>query len=304
MSVIRLVAGCKVNLGLRVTGRRPDGYHELDSLFWPLPEPCDILEISLREREGLEVVCETQGIDPARNTLTKAWSAFAEATGQISGQPPGLVVRLHKGIPHGAGLGGGSSDAAVLLRWLNARLPRPLAGEELTRLALRVGADTPFFLQDRPCIVQGIGEVLTPVSPQISGQISGLWLTLVCPGLHVSTAWAFGELDRLAPCCTQLPAQNRLTKPAHEANGISLSGAGVVARMHNDLELAVFPRHPRLAEIKGQLLQHGAIAAGMSGSGSSMLGLFSDAAAAGEACSALGKAHGRAWCLPLACTGM
>ena len=300
MSVVRLVAGCKVNLGLRVTGRRPDGYHELDSLFWPLPEPCDILELYPRQQGGLEVVCQTEGIDPAHNTLTKAWAVFAEATGQVSGQAPGLMVHLHKGIPHGAGLGGGSSDAAALLRWLNAQLPVPLSGEELTRLAVRVGADTPFFLQDKPCIVQGTGEVLTPVSPQLSGH----WLTLVCPDIHISTPWAFKELDRLAPHYTQPPPENSLTKPACRANGISLSGAGVVERMHNDLEQAVFPRHPRLAEIKGQLLHHGAIAAVMSGSGSSMLGLFSNAATAGEACSTLGKAHGRAWCLPLACTGM
>ena len=300
MSVVRLVAGCKVNLGLRVTGRRPDGYHELDSLFWPLPEPCDILELHPRQQGGLKVVCPTEGIDPTHNTLTRTWAAFAEATGQVSSQPPGLEVHLLKGIPHGAGLGGGSSDAAALLRWLNAQLPNPLPEEDLARLAVRIGADTPFFLQDSPCIVQGIGEVLTPVSPQFSD----LWLTLVCPDIHISTPWAFQELDRLAPHAALPPPENSLTKPASGANGNSLSGAGVVEGMHNDLEEAVFPRYPRLAEIKGQLLHHGAIAAVMSGSGSSMLGLFSNAAAAGEACSTLGKAHGRAWCLPLACTGM
>ena len=295
MSVVRLTAGCKVNLGLRVTGRRADGYHELDSLFWPLPEPCDILELQPREETGLKVVCTTEGIDPAHNTLTKAYTALAHTTGQA----PGLLVRLHKGIPHGAGLGGGSSDAAALLRWLNARLPSPLPAAELALLALRVGADTPFFLQDKPCIVRGIGEILLP----LAAHIPDFWLVLVCPGLHVSTPWAFGELDRLAPH-HKAPLQNNLTKPAGGANGISLSGAGVVARMHNDLERAVFPRYPRLAEIKGQLLRHGAVAAVMSGSGSSMLGLFSDAAVAGEARSALGKAHGQAWCLPLTSTGM
>lgn len=282
----RLTAGCKVNLGLRVTGVRADGYHELDSLFYPLPEPCDHLEIRFSDREGIVVRCESEGIDPARNTLTKAYAAFARILEEGPKQPgppaatrlAGLEVTLRKGIPLGAGLGGGSSDAAALLLWLNSRLEQPLPADELTRLALSVGADTPFFLQKAPCRVRGIGEKLSPVTRNFSG----LHLVLVCPAIHVSTPWAFARYDELCggPYAESLPdrsledRQNDLTKEASKANGSFLSEAQFPWDCRNDLEAAVFPRYPQLAAIKAELLRLGARAACMSGSGSSMLGLF------------------------------
>lgn len=282
----RLTAGCKVNLGLRVTGVRADGYHELDSLFYPLPEPCDHLEIRFSDREGIVVHCESEGIDPSRNTLTKAHAAFARVCGQRPGQPgqpaaarlPGLEVTLHKGIPMGAGLGGGSSDAAALLLWLNSRLEQPLQADELNRLALSVGADTPFFLQKAPCRVRGIGEKLSPVTQNFSG----LHLVLVCPAIHVSTPWAFARYDELCggPYAENLPGhsledrQNDLTKDGTKANGSFLSEAQFHWDCRNDLEAAVFPRYPQLAAIKAELLRLGARVACMSGSGSSVVGLF------------------------------
>ena len=139
MSVV--VAGCKVNLGLRITGVRENGYHELDSLFWPLPRPCDRLHIRETGAAGLTVLCDTPGIDLENNTLTKAYAALAKRVPDL----PGLEVRLNKGIPAGAGLGGGSSDAAALLRWLNSRVSSPLDDQALAEVALTVGADTPFF---------------------------------------------------------------------------------------------------------------------------------------------------------------
>lgn len=281
-----LTAGCKVNLGLRVTGVRADGYHELDSLFYPLPTPCDHLEIRLSSRQGIVVRCDAQGIDPARNTLTKAYAAFARILEQRSGQPgemaaarlPGLEVMVRKGIPMGAGLGGGSSDAAALLLWLNARLEQPLQAAALNQLAVSVGADTPFFLQKAPCRVQGIGEKLSPATRNFSG----LHLVLVCPGIHVGTPWAFARYDELCggPYAENLPVhsredrQNDLTKRGTRANGTFLSEAQFHWDCRNDLEAAVFPRYPQLAAIKAELLRLGACAACMSGSGSSVLGLF------------------------------
>ena len=129
MSVV--VAGCKVNLGLRITGVRGNGYHELDSLFWPLPRPCDRLHIRETGAAGLTVLCDTPGINLENNTLTKAYAALAKRVPDL----PGLEVRLNKGIPAGAGLGGGSSDAAALLRWLNSRLSSPLDDQALAEVS-------------------------------------------------------------------------------------------------------------------------------------------------------------------------
>lgn len=297
MSVITLTAGCKINLGLRVTGRRADGYHELDSLFWPLSMPCDQLEIRPRPEPGLSVSCSHEAVDVMHNTLTRAYKAFCKAYGEPA-DVPGLDLHLIKGIPPGSGLGGGSSDAASLLLWLNSQVPAPLPSGRLTDLAVSVGADTPFFLYSSPCIVQGIGEKLIPVK----AHIQDLWLVLVYPGIHVSTAWAFAELDSYY--IDGYRPQNDLTKNVQGANGIFLSGAAIVARMHNDLEKAVFPRHPQLAVIKTELLHMGADAAVMSGSGSSMVGLFTAKRSADEACSILGRTYGRVWCLPLTDTGM
>lgn len=263
-----LDAGCKVNLGLRITGVRPDGYHELDSLFWPLPHPHDRLKIRPLHSGGLKLCCAQPGF-PADNTLTRAYALFTRAAGHA----PSLELTLHKGIPQGAGLGGGSSDAAALLIWLNARAERPLTGQDLSAIAARVGADTPFFLQSSPCRVRGIGEILEPVGRTLNG-----WhLVLVCPMIHVSTPWAFEAYDAARA------GQNSLTIAGGGANGIFLSGGHPLPDMHNDLEAVVLACHPQLAVIKTDLLRFGAEAAGMSGSGSSMVGLFAAENAAQDA---------------------
>ena len=296
--MIRLRAGCKVNLGLRVTGRRPDGYHELDSVFWPLAQPCDDLFIRVRREPGISVACDAPGVDPARNTLTRAYAAFAD----LAGDAPGLEVRLVKRIPSGAGLGGGSSDAASLLLWLNSLLPSPLPQEALARAALAVGADVPFFLNARPSRVTGIGEVVEP----LAGVMPGLHLVLVCPGIHVATADAFAGLDALrastpsAGCAT---AQNSLTNHACAANGSLLIGAARLD-VRNDLEAAVFPRHPRLAELKARLGALGALAAAMTGSGSSVFGLFAEPAPARLTAARLRGQYPRVYCQALGNAGM
>lgn len=265
MSVV--VAGCKVNLGLRITGVRENGYHELDSLFWPLPRPCDRLHISETDAGGIVVQCDTPGINLASNTLTKAYAALAERVPGL----PGLEVRLIKGIPAGAGLGGGSSDAAALLQWLNKRLPAPLTDEELAAVALKVGADTPFFLRNTPCRVRGIGEIIEPCA---ADELAGIRLVLVCPDIHASTPQAYADYDASTQASNTIPGQNCLTKPESKANGTFLSGVRIALNLHNDLEAVVFSRHPQLAEIKANLLRLGACAVAMSGSGSSIVALF------------------------------
>lgn len=265
-----LTAGCKVNLGLRITGVRPDGYHEIDSLFYPLARPNDQIKLRVTDGSGISVLCtgpEAGQVDAENNTLTKAYAAFAKA---VACPVPGLEARLRKGIPSGAGLGGGSSDAAALLGWLNGHVAAPLSSQALAHVALGVGADVPFFLHNRPCRVRGIGEIIEPADLNFSG----LRLVLVCPEIQVSTAQIFADFDAFSAGSHTGEKQNYLTRAHSRANGTFLSQGRFDADLGNDLESVVFKRHPELADIKATLLHYGATAACMSGSGSSILGLF------------------------------
>ncbi|MDD4702345.1 MAG: 4-(cytidine 5'-diphospho)-2-C-methyl-D-erythritol kinase [Desulfovibrio sp.] len=265
-----LTAVCKVNLGLRITGLRPNGYHEIDSLFYPLPRPCDRLKLQVTESPGIVVHCDGADhttVDEGNNTLTKAYAAFTTA---VDCPVPGLVVNLRKGIPSGAGLGGGSSDAGALLRWLNTTVSAPLDAQALASVALGVGADVPFFLHDGPCRVRGIGESIEPAELNVSG----MRLVLVCPQIHVSTPQAFADYDARLASQNGKEGQNNLTRGPSKANGTFLSRGQFDADLSNDLETVVFTRHPELADIKATLLRCGALTACMSGSGSSVLGLF------------------------------
>lgn len=266
-----LRSGCKINLGLTITGRRADGYHELDSLFVPLPLPADTLALTPLDDDACRVRCTRADIDPERNTLTKAYAAF-RAHGGIPRH--GLHVLLTKRVPSGAGLGGGSANAAVLLRWLNARAATPLTREALLAAALNVGADVPFFLYNTPCRVQGIGEKITPCSPDLGG----LRLVLVCPDISISTPWAYARYDTLR--ANREKQKNILTITedkdyrSHLIVGDKKHNAVVpVPPLFNSLEEAVFTAFPQLEMIKRQLEAAGAHAA-MSGSGSSVFGLF------------------------------
>lgn len=268
-----LRAGCKANLSLRITGVREDGYHTLDSLFWPLDEPHDTLCCEPGDEEGVTVTCRVPGIDPLRNTLTKAYAALAAATGFA----PRLRVNLEKGIPHGAGLGGGSADAAALLIWLNALAPLPLDAPALADVALRVGADVPFFLRSVPCRVRGVGERITPCE---ASALRGLRLVLACPPIQVSTVWAYKAWDtaRERNFSSQI-----LTSPGGEAKDSFLCPRQLV----NDFERPVFAAYPALRTIKEDMLRHGAAAAILSGSGASLAGLFRAKAPARRAAEAL-----------------
>ncbi|MDR2055879.1 MAG: 4-(cytidine 5'-diphospho)-2-C-methyl-D-erythritol kinase [Desulfovibrio sp.] len=300
-SLVRLSNGCKVNFGLRVVGVRPDGYHKLDSVFYPLPYPRDDLTVRRLPGSGIRVICADPDVDIENNTLTKAYAAFAEAAGAA----PGIEVFLQKRIPVGAGLGGGSGNAAVLLRWLNMQSARPLDAGALAGLALTVGADAPFFLRNVPCRVQGIGESLTPVASDLSGCL----LVLVCPDVQVSTRRAYADYDALILSSGSLSGQNSLTKsssrdkrpPSFEAAQETYPCFTPGSGLANDLEAAVFPGHPQLASIKAELLRLGAEAACMSGSGSGLFGLFPrcGAEAAAKAAFELRAGHRRVFLLRL-----
>ena len=252
--------GGKINLFLSITGRRENGYHELHTLFMPLPEPADTLIFRPADRaSGIAVTCAEPGIDLERNTLTRAYSLYAEATGFA----PAVDVELVKAIPHGAGLGGGSADGAEVLAWLQRNAPQPMEEEALNLLAARVGADVPFFLKGRPCLAEGIGEILTPADPGMDG-----WsCVLVCPRIHVNTAWAYGAWD--AENTSFFLTEKKKADKNNRSSYQSLYGL-------NDFESVVFAANPVLLELKAQLIQQGANIAGMSGSGSSLFGLFQE----------------------------
>jgi 4-diphosphocytidyl-2-C-methyl-D-erythritol kinase len=263
-------SGCKINLGLQITGRRPDGYHELRTVFYPLDHPRDELEFEKLAVPGLEIVCDDPEIRPEKNTIFRAWQAF----GAFCRPNFGIRATLRKGIPKEAGLGGGSGDAAAFLLWLNEACGQPLDAARLNEAALFAGADVPFFLTPRPSLASGAGEFTEPV--RFMGE--GLFILLVCPPFGVSTAWAFARYDELRE---KTSPENCLTNIFDKDKGNSLSCAALKncladCGLQNDLEAAVFPRYPELAEIKNALLRLGALAAGMSGSGSSIFGIFAD----------------------------
>ncbi|MCL1986142.1 MAG: 4-(cytidine 5'-diphospho)-2-C-methyl-D-erythritol kinase [Betaproteobacteria bacterium] len=284
MAPITLRANCKINLSLRITSVLPGGYHTLDSFFLPLPEPYDLVHITPGESDGLALSCSDPELDPRDNTLTRAYGLYAE----IHSFSPPIALRLEKGIPSGAGLGGGSSDAAVLLRYLNKVAPQALDATTLNSVATQVGADVPFFLQDRPCRVRGIGDILEPCT---QGE-TVFWLVLVCPKVKVSTSWAYAAWDALHP----FSASHDLTRQESEAKEMHFCFHCI-----NDLEEAVFPAYPELARIKHEFFQQGAAAAVMSGSGASQIGLFRDQHAARNAAVFFRGKGMRAYCHTALC---
>lgn len=271
--------GCKVNLVLRVLGRRPDGYHDLDTLFWPLASPADTLAITPGDKgNGVRLASDDPALAGEDNLVAKACRAFSQA----AGVDLDMEVRLTKRIPIGAGLGGGSSDGAAMLSFLNQHAgDKALARGELAEVARSLGADMPFFLLGRPAWAQGTGERLTPLSDAELGMARGLHLVLLCPPVHVSTAWAYRELDHAREAGQAAhPAGQALT--AQNGGDIRFVSCRFLV-LGNDFESVVFPAHQAIRELKEHLLRQGAGGALMSGSGASVFGLFRDAAAANRA---------------------
>jgi 4-diphosphocytidyl-2-C-methyl-D-erythritol kinase len=254
---MRVLAPAKVNLSLRITGRRADGYHLLDSLMIPV-SLCDEIEIEAERSEGyssITLTCDNPALPTdEKNLAYKAATALLKET-STSAQ---VTIRLQKRIPAGAGLGGGSSDAAAVLKSLNTLLALQWSEERLCTLAAQLGADVPFFIPCRPARVAGIGELLTPVD-----SFPERWFVLVIPPFSVSTPWAYHRFDELPFRYPQA-----LTIASKESHWLS------PAHCINDLERAVIPKYPLIRQIKERLLQLGAECALMSGSGSSVFGVF------------------------------
>ncbi len=263
---MKLFAPAKVNLYLRVTGRRDDGYHLLDTLMVPISLG-DEVEITQVDGPPGSITVHADAPDiplGEENTAYRAARAFHERTGRD--EPVAITIR--KRIPVGAGLGGGSTDAAAVLRGLNDLLGAGLSSEDLMAAALSVGADVPFFIHGKPARARGIGEELSPVGP-----LPRLSMVVLFPNLPVSTAWVYRNL------------RFKLTKTSDNNNLIeNLDTPHEVARvMVNDLETVTIGRYPRIARLKERLDREGALGSRMSGSGSAVFGVFADEADARRA---------------------
>lgn len=261
MSVVRQ-SGCKINLLLNVLGRRPDGFHDLETLMMPVGL-YDTLEFS-DDRPGVQLTCSDSSLPTdGRNLVVRAAEAFLS----IVGLPTGVAIHLEKRIPAAAGLGGGSGNAAATLLGLNEISGSPLSSEQLHEIAGGLGSDIPFFLEQKPALATGRGEQVESLEP--FGALQGAWLLLVRPGFGVPTPWAYRELAGFPDALNGRPGRAR--ELAEELRSDDLRAAA--GQFYNSLEAPVFRKFPILAMYGEFLRNNGAIAALMSGSGSTTFAL-------------------------------
>ena len=253
----------KINLGLNIVGQRPNGYHDLETVFYPVPL-CDTLEIKyMGEEFPSEVDCDLKvtgnvvNCNEADNLVIKAYNLLAKDY-----KLPRVHTHLYKQIPSEAGLGGGSSDAAYMIRLLDERFRLNIGKAEMERYASRLGADCAFFISSEPSFATGIGDELMPADGP-KGNLDGYHIAIVKPNISVSTKEAYANISPHKPekCCRDIVRQPIETWKDE---------------LINDFEVPIFNRHPDLAAIKKQLYQLGAVYAAMSGSGSSLFGLFKE----------------------------
>ncbi len=246
-------ANCKINLGLNVVRKREDGYHELETVMLPVKGLVDIVEVDACAK-GVEYRSMGRDVDcPVEDNLCVRAARLMQQRYNIGG----CSICLEKLIPYGAGLGGGSSDAAAVICAINDIYLLNLDKSELSALAAELGSDAPFFVYNRPMLCTGRGEIMTPVDVDLSG----LWLMVAKPMEGVSTAEAYRGVK---PCAPAIPLTALLSRPIEEWQG----------SVKNDFEPHILAAHPDILAIKNQMLDAGAVYASMSGSGSAVFGLF------------------------------
>ena len=256
---------CKINLGLHIVGKRADGYHDLETIFLPVHDLCDELEItplathhsSLITHHSSLITQEGIALDnaPEDNLCMRAWQLLHDEFGI-----PAVHIRLKKNIPFGAGLGGGSSDAAFTLKMLNEMFGLGLDAAGLERRAARLGADCAFFVQNRPAYATGIGDQLN----NLEFRISNFEIKIEIPeGEHVSTKEAYAGLD-LSRLTSHVSLPEAVQRPIEEWRSLIV----------NDFEASVFPSHPAIAALKEEMYRRGALYASMTGSGAAVFGIF------------------------------
>ena len=248
---------CKVNLLLNILGRRPDGFHELETVMQPV-NLFDRLQFT-RAGTGIQLTCsEPELPTDSSNLVHRAAAAFL----QQAGITDGVKIHLEKKIPMAAGLGGGSGNAATTLRALNELFGQPLSSAQLHAIAAALGSDIPFFLQDKPALAVGRGENVMSLEPFVA--LRGAAFLLIHPGFGIATAWAYKELARFSAALNGQPG--RAQKLIDLLNHGSLAEAG--AAFYNSLEAPALEKYPLLALYQEFLRELGAAAALMSGSGS------------------------------------
>jgi 4-diphosphocytidyl-2-C-methyl-D-erythritol kinase len=274
---MRIRAPAKINLSLRVVGKRRDGYHLLDTIMIPVGL-YDEIEITRPKRrhaaKGLTVTCDYPPVPSGKRNL--AYRAAEQLLGKRAVREP-IHIHIRKNIPVGAGLGGGSSDAAATLLGLNRLLHLKKTRRELLSVAALLGADVPFFIRGRPARALGIGDQLHPLRSR-----RRFWVVILYPGFPVSTRWAYRNLSFTL---TKGIENTSLNFSAHSRKELARS-------LVNDLEKVVLRRYPKVAFLKKRLLQEGAVGTLMSGSGSSVFGIFFTGAKARKAFARLRKEDG------------
>jgi 4-diphosphocytidyl-2-C-methyl-D-erythritol kinase len=246
---------CKINLGLQVIEKRSDGYHNLETCFYPVPW-CDILEIVPAQEFSFVLTGDAIPGDANENLSVKAYRLLAAEYNL-----PPVAIHLHKIIPTGAGLGGGSADAAHTLRSLNKLFHLDIDQGKLLAFAAQLGSDCAFFVQDKPMIGTGRGEILQP-APRVS--LANKFLVIVKPAIHVSTAEAYAGITPQRP--------DKLLNAILSEVPVNLWKDVLI----NDFEKSVFVKYPAIASIKEKLYQQGAVYASMSGSGAAVFGIFDE----------------------------
>lgn len=247
---------CKVNLGLKVLNKRADGYHNISSLFYPV-QLCDALEVIDMDKKSDLPEFHVSGFPVPgsweQNLVIKAWKIMHERH-----NVPPVLIYLHKSIPMGAGLGGGSADGAFMLRLLNEKFQLQLTSAVLAEYAAMLGSDCPFFIQDKPMLVSGRGEVLQTINFSLAGD----YIKIIHPSIHISTAEAYQMIkpDHYVPDLLKLIKNKKHWR----------------AQLRNDFQEPVSAKYPLIAQLVARLYDEGAYYAAMSGSGSAVFGLFNE----------------------------
>ena len=281
MKPLTLNAYAKINVGLRITGRRDDGYHSLKTMYQTV-NIYDKVTLSLKDEPGISFKWYGENVpDGDDNICSKAAKSFFK----FIGEEKGVSIKLEKTLPVGSGLGGGSSDAACVIRGLNELLDIKLSAQNMENIAAELGADIPFFIRGGCQYAEGIGDELSP------GELSENWvLLLVVPDIHINTSWAYESVKPLS-----------LTRNINDVNLASFPHNGDAKNrklFRNDFEPLIFSKYPEIGDIKKDLLKSEAVFASLSGSGSAVYGFYETTERAEKAKKLVNKSHKR-WVLTM-----
>jgi len=244
----------KINFGLNVVAKRSDGYHDIETIFFPV-HLRDALEVIGKEKFEFSTSGSPVEGEKEKNLCIKAYRLLKKDFPNL----PAVQMHLHKSIPMGAGLGGGSADGAFTLKLLNKKFELNLSEKQLINYSLQVGSDCPFFILNKPCFATGRGEILE----QTGLDLSEFKILIVHPAIHISTAWAFANIKPLKPFRS---IKQIIQQPVSTWKD----------ELMNDFEKPVFEKYPEIKNIKDKLYNEGAIYASMSGSGSAVYGIFNN----------------------------